>query len=145
MPQVDVDAEVPGLRRRGEGVFADQRAGGGGVVDQDVDRLVLFEDVLREGLQGREVGDVAIVEDWGWDWRAVVGVGGEGGDSGDEGGGAGGGDVEDDDLAALKGEELDCCGAYAFGTACDEDGLAAKGGVGGVLGGHFLFYFFLIW
>ena len=50
---------------------------------------------------------------------------------------AGRGDVEDDDLAALKGEELDGGGAYAFGTTCYEDGFVAEGGVGGVLGGHF--------
>jgi len=85
-------------------------------------------------LEGGEVGDVAFVEDGRWDW-AVGGIW-EGGDFGDEGGGAAGGDVEDDDLAALTGEELDCCGAYAFGAACYEDVLAAEGWVDGVGGRH---------
>jgi hypothetical protein len=76
------------------------------------------------------------VEDWGWDWRALF-VFGEGGDFGSEGGGAGGRDVEDDDLAALTGEKLDCCGAYAFGAACYEDVFTTEGRVDGVLGGHF--------
>lgn len=96
---------------------------------------MLGEDFLGEGLEGGEVGDVDLVEDGYWDWRAI-GVEGEGGDSGDEGFGAGGGDVEDDDLAALEGEELDCCGAYAFGAACYEDRFVKEGGVGGVLSGH---------
>ena len=36
----------------------------------------------------------------------------------------------------MTGEELDCCGAYAFCAACYEDGFVAEGGVGGVLGCH---------
>ena len=49
-----------------------------------------------------------------------------------------GGDVEDDDLAALTGEELDCCGTYALGTACYEDIFTAKGWVDGGHSGNVL-------
>lgn len=81
--QVDVHVEVPALRRHGHCVSAREGAGCGGVVDQDMDCRVGFEDLLGEILQIWQVGYIALVEDWCRYWVAGYWVG-EGLDSGDQ-------------------------------------------------------------
>lgn len=139
--EVGVDVGVECRRGDLRGWLARDGPGGRGVVDEDVDGVVVLgKDVGGGGLQGWEVGEVAGVELGDLDGR-VGGVGrlsfvGERGEAVDEGLGRGGVDVDEEDFAALVGEEFDGGGADALGSPCHKDSFVAEAMVDCWPGGH---------
>lgn len=111
---------LPAFFRHFKGAYAGFASRGSGIVDQDVDFVVVgLDDVVGDLFEASQVCYVAMVEGWNDGRLGRVGL-----DVFADFGEAGFGDVEDDDLASLMGEHADCRCSYSFCATGDDHRFA---------------------